>query len=179
MKIIKNISIITAMVLAITVSSCKKLLEEHPKNGLYLDYLQTEPGIKAAIAGCYRSLSNFYAGDGVNAQVNDGTDEWFNGGSSTATQYGTYNINPSNGPGFTGEYQNINTLNGLIGFINSSTTITAANKQLYLGEAQFLRGYYYYYLVTTFGGATSADPAGIPLHTDFITGPVYQDAPDL
>ncbi len=177
MKIVKNISIITAAVLAITVSSCKKLLEEHPKNGLYLDYLQTEAGIKAAIANSYNNLRGFYEGDGNNALVNDGTDEWFNGGSSTASQYGTYNINPSNGPGFTAEYQQINTMNGLMDFINASTTISAANKKLYLGEAQFLRGFYYFYLVQTFGGATASDPAGIPLHTTFISEPVYQDAP--
>jgi len=177
MKIVKNISIITVMALAITVSSCKKLLEEHPKNGLYVDYLQTEAGIKAGITGCYRQLSQFYTGDYNNALMNTGTDEWFNGGSSTAPQFGNYNINPSNGPGFTAEYQQINTLNGIMDFVNASTSISAANKKLYLGQAQFLRGFYYFYLVQEFGGATSSDPAGIPLHTTFLQEPVYQDAP--
>ncbi|MGZ3754129.1 MAG: RagB/SusD family nutrient uptake outer membrane protein [Mucilaginibacter sp.] len=177
MKIIKKISIITGIALAVTVVSCKKLLVENPKTSLYADYLTTEPGIKAAIAGCYKQLASFYTSDGNQTQQNQGTDEFINGGSCTSPQFGNYTITSTNGPGFTTEFQLINTLNGLVGFINASTTITPANKQLYLGQAQFLRGFYYFYLVQVFGGVTANNPSGIPLHTSFVTAPSTADQP--
>ena len=177
MKIVKKISIISVMALAVTVSSCKKLLEEQPKAQLYGDYIETEPGVKAAIASAYRQLSLHYSSDGGQTQQNQGTDEFINGGSCTSPQFGNYTITSSNGPTWGTEFQYINTLNGVIEYINTSTTISADNKKLYLGQAQFLRGFYYFYLVQLFGGATTADPAGIPLHTTFATTPSTADAP--
>jgi len=177
MKITRKISIITGVALAITASSCKKILEENPRTSLYVDYLTTEPGVRGAITGCYKQLASFYTADGAQTQQNQGTDEFINGGSSTSPQFGNYTLTSTNGPGFTTEFQNINTLNGVIGFVNASTTISAANKQLYLGEAQFLRGFYYFYLVQLFGGVTATQPSGIPLHTTFATSPSTQDQP--
>jgi len=177
MKIFKKISIVSAMVLAISVSSCKKLLEEHPKAALYGDYLKTEPGIKAAIASAYRQMARHWTSDGGQTQQSQGTDEFINGGSSTSSQYGNYTLTSSNGPGFTTEFQYVNTMNGLMGYINESTTISAANKQLYLGHAQFIRAYYYFFLVQQFGGVNADSPSGIPLHTTFATEPSTTDEP--
>ncbi len=177
MKIVKKISIISVVALAVTVSSCKKLLEENPKAQLYGDYINSEPGVKAAIASAYRNATFFFSSDGGQTQQNQGTDEFINGGSTTSPQFGNYTITPTNGPGWGTEFQYINTLNGVIEYVNSSTTLSADSKKLYLGTAQFLRGFYYFYLVQTFGGATAADPAGIPLHTTFATVPSTEDSP--
>ena len=169
MKIFKKISLIATVAAVITVASCKKLLQENPKDGLYPNYLQSEPAIKGAIGACYSQLSHFYTNDGDATSQNQGTDEFVNGSSSTSPQFGNYAITSTNGPGFTTQYQLINTLNGAIAAANTVTTISASNKQLYLAEAQFLRAFYYFYLVQTFGN--------IPLHTTFSTTPSTADAP--
>ncbi|MGY3212691.1 RagB/SusD family nutrient uptake outer membrane protein [Mucilaginibacter sp. HD30] len=177
MKIFKRISLISAIAIAITLSSCKKLLDENPKAQLYLDYIKTEPGIRASIASAYRQLSGHYSSDGGQTQQNQGTDEFINGGSSTSPQFGNYSITATNGPGFTTEFQYINTMNGLIGSFITESNSSADNKKLYMGQAQFLRAFYYFYLVQLFGGATANNPSGIPLHTAFATEPSTADSP--
>src|SRR3954467_1714522 len=114
MKILNRISVIVASVAILTsVSSCKKLLEEHPAAALYPDYFKTAGGVVGGITGVYQDLRQYYSGEPVFWY--DGTDDatWGSSGGTGALPLDNYSgINSSNtGPGFGNLWSDINTLN--------------------------------------------------------------------
>lgn len=162
----------------INITGCKKFLEEAPRSELYPDYFSTAGGIRAGITGVYSSLRGFFQGEGI-AYVYMGTDESIAGGSAQ-TNYvilNNYNgVNASNVPNQLGLYTNINSLNGVLQYAESST-LPAATKTQYIAQAKFLRAWIYFQLVQTYGGTTATQKSGIPLHTTFITEATTADAP--
>jgi hypothetical protein len=163
MKIYKKISIIITAVAMLSPFSCKKLLDENPKSSIVPSFLGTPAGLLGGIAGVYNDLRSSYGTEGFELTQYGGTDENFAGVSAQSN--GTFNnYNGLNGASFSGQwntwYQDINTLNGILQY-GQTTTLDAATKNLYLGQAKFLRAFCYYYLVTTYGN--------VPLHTTFIT----------
>ncbi|WP_259069885.1 RagB/SusD family nutrient uptake outer membrane protein [Mucilaginibacter sp. X4EP1] len=164
MKIYNKISIITATAACLlSVTSCKKILEENPKSSIVPSFLGTPAGIEGGIAGVYNDLRSSYGTEGFELTQYAGTDENFAGVSAQSNGiFSTYNgINGGTFSGFWGTwYQDINTLNGVLKYGPSSGLPTATLNQ-YLGQAKFLRAFCYYYLVTTYGA--------VPLHTTFIT----------
>ena len=179
MKIYKKISLIVALMAAITVTSCKKLLTESPKSALYPSYLGTQAGIFSAITGVYADMRGYFTAEQNVIGFYSGTDEQNFGASATTQVWASYNgLNSSTTNGFFNTpYSDINTLNGAIQFSATSTFTDAATRGLYVGQAKFLRGWWYLYLVTTFGGITSTNPSGAALHTDFNTQAISADQP--
>ncbi|CAN5190421.1 RagB/SusD family nutrient uptake outer membrane protein [soil metagenome] len=163
MKIYNKISIVITVVALLSVSSCKKILEEHPQSSTIPSFLGTPGGLLGGIAGVYDDIRHNYGGEGFELSLYTGTDENFAGVSAQAgARFSTYNGLSSadfNGAWNTW-YQDINTLNGILQF-GQTATLDAATKNLYLGQAKFLRAFCYYHLVTVFGE--------VPLHTTFIT----------
>jgi hypothetical protein len=180
MKIFNKTSLIIAIASVCTVASgCKKLLEEEPRSGLYPSYFATPGGIKAGITGVYNDLRGFYQGEGQ-VIYHMGTDESTAGGSAQpgATALNLYSgVNSSNTVGFGGLWADINTLNGVLQYAQSATTLDAAVKTQYIAHAKFLRAYCYFFLVQTFGGTTATQKSGIPLHKEFNTAATTADAP--
>jgi len=169
MKIYKKISIVITTVAMLSVFSCKKLLEENPKSSIVPSFLGTPGGLEGGIAGVYNDLRSSYGTEGFELTQYAGTDENIAGVSAQSNGiFSTYNgINGGTFSGFWGTwYQDINTLNGVLQF-GASANLDAATKNLYLGQAKFLRAYCYYYLVTTYGA--------VPLHTTFITQATTSD----
>jgi len=168
------IKLTTAIILiaGISVTSCKKSLEEHPTAAVYASYLNTQAGIFAAITGVYSGLrGNITAAENQQWFYN-GTDEMLSGANLPDLTWATYNglsagttskYNMFNGP-----YQWINTLNGAIQYAGT-VSMDANTKALYIAQAKFLRAYIYFYLVQTFGN--------IPLHTTFGTSATSADYP--
>ncbi|WP_207424621.1 RagB/SusD family nutrient uptake outer membrane protein [Desertivirga brevis] len=181
-KIHRTIFLVAAATVLTINPGCNKLLEEEPRSSLFPSYLGTPGGVKAGIAGVYSSLRSFYSGEGqINYYV--GTDEMRAGfSSSTAgTILNTYNgINSSTGNvgGWNSLFADINTLNGVLKFVQESgSLISEANKKEYIAQAKFLRAYIYFYLVQTYGGTTATEKSGVPLHLEFITEAKTEDTP--
>jgi hypothetical protein len=180
MNIFKKTGIILAGVAVIgTVSSCKKLLVEEPRDNLYPTFFKTPSGIVAGITGVYNDLRGLYSGE--NIEYWNGTDEAQYGtmSGSGGITLDTYNgINSSNAPGFAGLWVDINTLNGVIKFAEDPATgLTAIQKTAYIAQAKFLRAFCYYRLVITFGGTTATEKSGIPLNLTYITEATTSAAP--
>src|ERR1700744_3743002 len=124
MKLYQKISFIAVMTIAITSSSCKKLLQENPKSSEYSNFLATQTGIFSAITGVYSDLRYFYSSEGNVIGFYSGTDEQLLGGSAATTVFATYNgLNAGNTVSWTSQYQDINTLNGCIQYAQASTAI--------------------------------------------------------
>ena len=180
MKIYKKLSFIAAIAATITATSCKKILEEHPKAGLYPSYLGTQAGIFAAITGVYSQLRGYYTNEANALPFYSGTDEQNFASSATTQAWATYNGLGAGVPGTQGmfgiPYQCINTLNGAIQF-SATVNFDATTKAQYVAQAKFLRGFIYLFLVQTFGGVTATQPSGAALHTTFNTQAVSADQP--
>jgi hypothetical protein len=178
MKILNKTSIIIAVfVLFFSGVGCKKLLDEKPRASLYPDYLGTPGGIPAGITGVYNDLRGVFSGEGVYWW--NGTDESIYGSSSTSggIAFDTYNgINSSNTIFFNNFWSDINTLNGVLKY-SETTTLAPELKVQYVAQAKFLRGWIYFHLVQAYGGTTATQKSGIPLHTTFITAASTGDTP--
>jgi len=173
----KKTLIVASVAIIATVSSCKKLLVEEPRDTLFPSYLQTPTGIRAAITGIYQNIRQFYSGENVMYWA--GTDESIAGSSSggQGTAFDRYTgINSSQTAGFGGFWSDINTVNAVLEFAPKAN-LDAATSNLYLGQVKFLRAYEYFVLVQTFGGTTPTQKSGIPLHTTYITQATSEDAP--
>ena len=181
MKIFNKLSIFVASVAMLTsISSCKKVLDEHPRAALYPEYFSTAGGVLGGITGVYQDLRSNYFGNSEPTWYWLGTDDSTWGSSAgTALPLDTYSgINSSfTGPGFGNLWQDINTLNGVIQFAPNITSVNAATKAQYIAQAQFLRAWIYLFLVQTWGGTTATQQSGIPLHLTFNTVAVTNDAP--
>lgn len=178
MKIYNKTSfIIAAAAILTTITGCKKLLVEQPRDGLYPDYFTTAGGVQAAVTGVYQDLRGTFSGEGI-VFFYDGTDENIPGGSAgtVAPFFNTFKgITPSNGPDILGLYTDINTLNGV--FQNAGLITDATARTQFVAQAKFLRGFMYFYLVQTYGGITATQKSGIPLRTTFNTQALSADAP--
>jgi hypothetical protein len=178
MKIFNKTTIIVAGVAILaTVSSCKKLLVEEPRDTLYPSYLETPNGIRSAISGIYQNIRGFYSGENIMYWA--GTDESIAGSSSggQGTAFDRYTgINSSQTAGMGGFFADINTVNAVLEFAPKAN-LDVATSNLYLGQLKFLRAYEYFILVQTFGGTTATQKSGIPLHTTYIKEAITADAP--
>jgi hypothetical protein len=177
MKPYKKLVIFLTALAAISVSSCKKLLDQDPKSSITPQFFSTSGGVLGGISGVYSDLRNLWGTEGFNNYVNGGVDETLAGGglSSSGTAFYTYanfvrNIdNVYNALyGVWGiAYQDINTLNGVLQYGPTAFT-DVPTRTAYLAQAKFLRAFYYFHLVETFGD--------VPLHTTFNTVPTLSDS---
>ncbi len=147
------------LLLAGTVSSCRKYLNTTPRDFLTpSQYYQTADQLNIALAGIYDELGsqNLY-GQGWWNQINGGNDieYWRNNTTPpTTTSPRIYNENSSDS-WVTGAwntlYEGINRANSLLDAIDASPVDSATRKPI-KAQALFLRGYYYFLLVSNWGG---------------------------
>jgi hypothetical protein len=137
------------------LASCKKFLDTTPTDSLQqTSYYNTEAKLTNALAGVYQPLGNpgIY-GDNMFDQLGASTDEGFYNRSAQTTGIMIYNFDYGNADlnnFWTQLYQGIERANILISNIGLPP-MDETKRQVILGEALFLRGYYYYLLVTNFG----------------------------
>src|SRR4051812_25317288 len=169
MKIFNKTKLMAAgAVVIITVSACKKLLVEEPRDTLYATYFNTPNGIKSGISGIYSNIRGYMAGERVHYWA--GTDESIAGSSSGSggIAFDRYTgINSSQTVDFGSMWADINTVNAILEFA-PNVTMDDATRKLYIGQVKFLRAWEYFYLVQTFGGTTATQKSGIPLHTTYV-----------
>lgn len=172
----KNKFVKTALLLAlvgVSVSGCKKILEEQPRAGIDPSYFRTPEGIQGGIAGIYSSLRGHWGTQIFTQLFNVGSDEFLRGAAADVQHWFNYN-NPqirtttNDYAGFWNSmYININTANGVLEF-GADANMPAATKTQVLAQAKFLRAFCYFHLVTTFGD--------VPLHIEFNTDETAADS---
>ncbi len=163
------------LILTITISSCKKYLEEKDKsNFVKSNYFQTASQAQTFVNGIYPQLHLFQNGDAY-GEAPFITLELFAGHATSLGQ----SVNNSNvihqrtdavNPGFEDVWKNsynaIANANLALEQIPNVSMDDATKKKL-LGETYFLRAFFYYHLVRLYGD--------VPL----ITKSVTIDSPDL
>ena len=142
-------------ILSIGLVSCNKFLNTVPTDSLPQSfYYNTEANLNSALSGVYQPLCDggMY-GDNLFSTIGAATDEGFYARSTQTTgamvysfDYGNANINSF----WTQLYQGVERANLLIKNINLAK-MDETKRQVILGEALFMRGYYYFLLVSNFG----------------------------
>ncbi|RYE26595.1 MAG: RagB/SusD family nutrient uptake outer membrane protein [Sphingobacteriaceae bacterium] len=176
MKSFQKIAIILTAIGTLSITSCKKLLEQDPKSNITPAFFTTSGGVLGGITGVYSDLRNLWGTEGFLYYTSFGVDETIVGGGSGngGNAFGTYSNYVNNVSdvynalyGLFGiAYQDINTLNGVLQY-GPSAFADVPTRTAYLAQAKFLRAFYYFHLVQTFGA--------VPLHTTFITTPTLSD----
>ncbi|MES1221813.1 MAG: RagB/SusD family nutrient uptake outer membrane protein, partial [Bacteroidota bacterium] len=170
MKLYKKISVAVLLSVVIISGGCKKLLEEHPESGIVPSFFNSPAGVLGGIAGVYNDIRGAWGTEGFTLHTMAGTDEYLMGASATGTQFFTYNglqAGLMNNFWWNTAYQDINTLNGVLQYVQT-IDVPAATRSQSLAQAKFLRAFWYFYLVQSFGD--------VPLHTTFITVPSSADS---
>lgn len=142
-------------VLSLSMVSCKKFLDTVPTDSLVpTEYYNTETKLNSALAGVYQPLASAgIYGDNMFDQLGASTDEGFYARSAQTTGIMVYNFDYGNSDlnNFWSQlYIGIERANTLIQNINIAK-MDETKRQVILGEALFLRGYYYFLLVSNFG----------------------------
>ncbi|RKR80128.1 putative outer membrane starch-binding protein [Mucilaginibacter gracilis] len=155
MSNMKRILYIVVIVLGISAVSCKKFLNTVPTDSLVqTEYYNTEAKLNEALAGVYQPLSSSgIYGDNMFDELGASTDEGFYARSAQTTGIMVYNFDYGNSDVnnfWTQLYVGIERANILIQNINIAK-MDETKRQVILGEALFLRGYYYFLLVSNFG----------------------------
>lgn len=133
---------------------CKKFLDKTPNDTTDKSTFYKNPkDFDLAIRAIYNTLQTIHNGTGI-SHWNWGADEGFFQRSTAVI--GSYNLNASSGDYSSiwyALYAGIKEANALLaGIDNNPKSLTDSLKNLYTGEARFLRGYYYYLLVQLYGG---------------------------
>jgi len=142
--------------LLLSLISCKKFLDTTPTDGLAPQYYySSEAELNTALIGVYDPLSTeALYGNIVFTTLDACTDESYYARSTQTTGLQVYNYDFANSD-ITGVwktlYQGIERANLLIANINKPT-MDSTKRQIILGQALFLRGYYYFVLAENFGG---------------------------
>jgi len=147
--------------------ACEDKLEEENHSNLTQDFLKTPNGFKMGLNSVYSTLKTMYGyEEGIHGMMNPGTDELKSniGGGNRASNMAQYHLENYNTDNeyprklWTDAYVNINTLNFLIENADivdvTTSSLTPAQRDQYLGEARFFRAFFYFYLVQQFGDIT-------------------------
>ncbi|GAC1312096.1 MAG: SusD family outer membrane lipoprotein NanU [Mucilaginibacter sp.] len=174
MKMKKYImALLSGLGILVLVSSCRKDLSLAPVSSITdVNFFQNASQFDAFMAGIHNNFRNSsQAFEILGEERADvfGTDP---GSGSAFTGEATQgqerlwqeNLNLDN-PGvsnFGGFYYNINQINLMISKLNTTTLVTAANKNYYLGICYGMRAFYYFQIYRTWGNAI--------IQTDPVTG---------
>ncbi|WP_266366991.1 RagB/SusD family nutrient uptake outer membrane protein [Tellurirhabdus rosea] len=153
----------TALLLALTATSCKDYLEEVPVATVSYSYYETEKGLEDLINAAYSELRWKVNGEQAFTLFEYGVDEVRQAADGQNKHYDSYNslLNPADQGGFlhdmwTTYYRGINSCNIGLERIPELKGGTAglkddASKRIRMAELRFLRAYYLFELVQQFG----------------------------
>ena len=168
----KNIYIILALV-TLSMSSCEDFLNTEPVDKIaQSQYYTNEEGLTQGLAGVYDPLggAGLY-GEALYTKLEACTDEGYYARSTQKTETMVYVFeatDPVVANLWNTLYDGVNRANDLIASINVPE-MDENKRQVILGEALFLRGYYYFMLVSRFGD--------IPMKLTPTTSPNGVDLP--
>ena len=141
--------------IAILVSSCTKVLEEHPKTQYTPDFFSTSMGVEGGLTALYAQLRYLYGNGYYYNILTTGTDEATWGQSADGnfkdadmSDAGTLNASTSRSDNlWNNAFTYINTASGII----ENAENVGLDKAM-IAEARFFRAFDYFQLVQTFGG---------------------------
>ena len=145
-------------ILLLSISSCKKFLEETPNNALPTESSITDANTaRAAIIGAYDRLQEYYAANYPTLGTITTDNVVFNGTLSQYLQLDQNAIPTDNVitvAAYQGIYRAINSANSVIAYVPTVTdpTLSTAEKDRILGEAYFIRALSYFDLARGWGG---------------------------
>lgn len=160
MKYIKFL--ISALLISGMLLSCSDFLNEEETTRRNTDYFQTEEGIRDLAVGLYYNFRIHFSGEHGFSTTNYGTDEFRCGGDGSNVVWDSYdggyssmitpvNVNTTMAETlFDNMYIGINSANVLLTSADAMTDFS--NKDVYMGEAYFLRAFNYFKLVRQYGG---------------------------
>lgn len=174
----KKILIILALVGVLT-TSCEEFLNTKPKDKIaQSQYYTNEEGLMQGLAGVYDplGLAPLY-GEALYTKLEACTDEGYYARSGQKTEPMVYVFNPTD-PTIANLwntlYDGLNRANDLIANINVPT-MDEGKRQIILGEALFLRGYYHFMLVKGFGAVPmKTTPTITPNGTEQAATPIAE-----
>ena len=143
-----------------SLTSCSDFLDEELTTQQNTDYFNTPEGIDALEVSLYYNLRFHFSKEWATATTNYGTDEFRVGGDGSNASWNNYDgnfqsqvVNNSTNMNdvWDGMYIGINNANLLLSKITPDS-YQGANKETYMGEAYFLRGFNYLKLVSQYGG---------------------------
>jgi len=158
-----NIWMLALAMSAGTMISCSDFLDEEQTTKRNTEYFQTADGIRDLATGMYYNLRFHFAYEWAFATTNYGTDEFRVGGDASNAVWDSYDgsfssmitaVNVNTALANTlwdNMYIGINSANLLLKSCDEFEG-TLANKDTYVGEAHFLRGFNYLKLVRQYGG---------------------------
>jgi tetratricopeptide (TPR) repeat protein len=183
------VSGLLGIVLSGTLTSCgDDFLDKNPKLSVTEhDIYASEQLIDATMKGVYtRFKSSSFAGGNIAIIFDNRGDDLLNTGNNTYYHSDTWNMtvgqnsimNPSY---FQAGYQAINAANTLKETLEQrdNLPISEAKRQQYIANSLFIRDISWYYLAQVYSQPYAYDPnsKAIPVHTEAVTGPGYNDAP--
>lgn len=163
------------VVAGIFFSSCEEFLNTEPVEVITAEQLYNkEGGLDLALAGVYDKLGTVMGGDFM-TKIEIGCDESYYAYAGTQTsdvvRWNAHNAqDPILSNWWTALYEGVNKANDVIANINLAQNVDEAHRQVVLGEALFLRGYYYFLLQSRYGGVQ-----GLPLRLEPTTTPNASD----
>ena len=140
---------------ALALSSCTKILEEHPKTNYTPDFFTTSMGVEGGLTALYGQLRYLYGNGYYYNILTTGTDEATWGQSADGnfkdadmSDAGNLNASTSRSDNLWGKaFTYINTASGII----ENAEAVGLDKAM-IAEARFFRAFDYFQLVQTFGG---------------------------
>ncbi|HEX8429209.1 RagB/SusD family nutrient uptake outer membrane protein [Hymenobacter sp.] len=145
-----------ALLLSLTTTACKDLLEEDVVSQVGADYITTAAGFESGVKAVYSSLRDFYGREnGMDVTV-FGTDTYTFGSDGTykyMNQY-TTQLDSRTQPIidiWNAFYVGINTANAVIDQAPNVTGLDEATKKRRVAEVKVLRAHHYFVLVQMFG----------------------------
>ncbi len=151
---------LSGLIFGCCLVSCSDFLKEELTTQQNTDYFNTPEGIEALEVSLYYNLRFHFSKEWATATTNYGTDEFRVGGDGSNASWNNYDgnfqsqvVNNSTNMNdvWDGMYIGINNANLLLSKIMQGS-YQGPNKELYMGEAYFLRGFNYLKLVSQYGG---------------------------
>jgi starch-binding outer membrane protein, SusD/RagB family len=162
MKRFFSFQLIPAIIIIVTLGSCKKFVVVSNPNDQVIssDLFSSDAGAQSAIAGLYSQMMNSptnFANSGITIAAGLSADEIYSRLTGIDEMHFYENsLLPSddfilNTRLWSHMYSNIYSVNAIIEGLNKSSGVSPSLKTQLLGEAKFLRAFHYFYLVNMFG----------------------------
>lgn len=158
-----KIKIIAAALCSVFVlNSCSDFLEENNKVGMTADLTySTASGIKGLLASCYSFARGWYGKEPALGLSEMGSDLFYFGFDNKQKSLNSYSITSLTMPGVNDNacldeywelfYSAVDVCNNALYFVPRNTVISNTEKNIYLGEAYFLRAFYHFHMVNMWG----------------------------
>lgn len=154
--------LIAAFCSVLTLVSCSEFLEENNKVGMTADLTySTSSGIKGLVSSCYSFARGWYGKEPALGLSEMGTDLFYYGFDNKQKSLNSYSITSLTMPGVNDNacldeywemfYSAVDVCNNALKYVPLNTVINETDKNIYLGEAYFLRAFYYFHMVNIWG----------------------------